>query len=434
MRLVNFVIFLTFFIGAGLANLLSESDELAFVSSINEIRSSVQPSANLKNLSLDTSLTNLSDTWTSQCSLSSSKKLKWLYSYLYFSSSSRFSAQEVVDIWNTESVAIDQFQAWELNDAKNWTNMVWENSTKIGCSMAQCGDIYFWGCLLSPKGGFPGLLPYQTTCVPSNAVDCEKMGLCGTYNDGCVDIVCGPTCGNGTDSGSSMRWTNRRHSHSSTSTSTSSSSQATSIDWRTGGYVTAIKNQGNCGGCWAHTATETAESYWAIKHKQLFTLSVQQTLDCSGAGSCNGGYPDRALAWPAMASMVTSTVLPYQGIDIACPKLAAGVVTGASSGSLYRISAGSAAMSAALASGPISISFTVETPFFSYSSGIYSTSCSTQINHAMVIVGEGVQGGTSYWIVRNSWGTGWGMAGYSFILKGSNLCNIETYPLSFISG
>jgi len=387
---------------------------------------------------------NLSDTWTSQCSLSSSKKLKWIYSSLYFSSSSRLSVQEVVDIWNTESRVIDQFQAWELEDAKNWTNMVWENSTKIGCSMSQCGDLYFYGCLLSPKGGFPGLLPYRSTCEPTKSIDCELMGFCGTYDDGCKTVMCGPTCGGSnetSDYGNSVRWTNRRHTfHSSTSTSTSTSGSAqtasSSIDWRTGGYVTAIKNQGSCGSCWAHTATETAESYWAIKHNQLYTLSVQQTLDCSGAGTCNGGYPDRALAWPATASMVTQSVLPYKGVDIKCPSLATGVVRGASSGSLSRITAGSSAMSTALAKGPISVSFTVENAFYSYSSGIYSTRCaSTTVNHAVVIVGQGVDAasGNGYWIVRNSWGTGWGTAGYVKILKGSNLCNIEGYPLAFIS-
>jgi len=173
-------------------NVLTDDELHNLVDSVNVIRS-LEP-ATLPTLTIDANLSALAVDWTNKCSFTADRKLKWLYSNVWIKTDKNATAFDVADAWGTESVNIVQFKPFELSKAMNWSSITWLTSTKIGCAASACGDSVMWGCLLSPKGGFPGLMPFIPTCVADKKIDCAKLGNCGQYNDGCKTVVCGPAC------------------------------------------------------------------------------------------------------------------------------------------------------------------------------------------------------------------------------------------------
>jgi len=201
-----------------------------------------------------------------------------------------------------------------------------------------------------------------------------------------------------------------------------------SLDWRNSGVVTAVYNQGNCGSCWAFSATETIESSCALATRQLRNLAMQQILDCDhGDGGCGGGLPMRAYQYVQQQGGIDSyNSYPYMGYQGGCrynPGAAVCRVTGytwASSGN----EPGMVEFTAT--HGPISVCVDAE-QWMSYGGGIvYASMCGRNIDHAVVAVGYNIPGG--YWIVRNSWGTGWGIGGYIMLQYNANTCGVAQYP------
>jgi C1A family cysteine protease len=199
------------------------------------------------------------------------------------------------------------------------------------------------------------------------------------------------------------------------------------IDWRSQGAVNPVKNQGQCGSCWAFSATGTMEGFTKVKGGSLPNLSEQQLVDCAGSAGnhgCSGGWPSSAIKWVASnGGSCAQQAYPYTGRDGTCKKGCAPVakVSGARSG------AGEASLASNLGSMPISIALDASGGFQSYKSGVFSGPCGTQLNHAVLAVGFNAQ----YWIVKNSWGSGWGSGGYIFMSRGKNLCglgNVLAWP------
>ncbi len=194
------------------------------------------------------------------------------------------------------------------------------------------------------------------------------------------------------------------------------------LDWRNYNgkdYVTPIRDQGNCASCWAFATTATLESYFLIQNNVPGVnenFAEQMLISCSGAGNCEtGGYPDRA------SNYIRDTGLPpemdyyYTATDGSCANAAVGWQQAA-----YRIGSwsyvctspsASAIKNALVTYGPLETMFRVYSDFYSYSSGIYSyTSGTYQGNHCVLIVGY--DDTTQCFIVKNSWGAGWGESGY----------------------
>jgi len=188
------------------------------------------------------------------------------------------------------------------------------------------------------------------------------------------------------------------------------------IDWR-GKAVTPVKNQGQCGSCWAFSATGAMEGYSATKKGSLPSLSEQQMVDCAGSSGnqgCNGGWPNRAIQWAKQGS-ASESAYPYTGRQGTCKKPAATFTPpGARTGS------GEASLATQLNSFPVSVCVDASGGFQSYKGGVFNGPCGTQLNHAILAVGYT----SSYWIVKNSWGTGWGSGGYIFMARGKNLCGV----------
>lgn len=210
------------------------------------------------------------------------------------------------------------------------------------------------------------------------------------------------------------------------------------FDWRTNGAITPIKNQAQCGSCWAFSATESIESFWYIVHKQLYELSPQEITSCSEAKGCAGGWPSAAMTWVAAhQGMMLDKDYPYTAKDASssepCRYHPGQNKTWATdTGFVYAGKGDEAAMVAAVATkGPLSVCLDAS-QWSHYRGGILST-CTTKMDHAVQIVAYDQTNNPPFWVVRNSWGTGWGEQGYIRMQMGLNapqgLCLINEWPV-----
>jgi len=200
-------------------------------------------------------------------------------------------------------------------------------------------------------------------------------------------------------------------------------------DWRDHGAVTAVKNQGQCGSCWAFSATEGVESANFMKGNKLTALSPQQITSCdkSDAG-CNGGDLPPAFNYVEQNGLETEAVYPYtsgtSGASGTCKYEKAQVVQTISSYSYATQSKNETQMYIASSTyGPLSVCVDAET-WSAYRSGIISSNCGVLLDHCVQIVGWDTTYSTPYWIVKNSWGSTWGESGYLRVEMYKDLCGI----------
>jgi len=202
---------------------------------------------------------------------------------------------------------------------------------------------------------------------------------------------------------------------------------AADVDWRDKGAVTPVKNQGQCGSCWAFSAVGIVEGWGFITGTKgtLNNLAEQQLVDCAGSygnQGCNGGWHDKAVDYLADGGSCLQTDYPYTGRDGSCKKTCKPVVKPNKSVK----GTTEAALAAAIAVGPVGVAVDASGGFQSYHSGVFSGPCGTQLNHAILAVGA-ASSPSKYWIVKNSWGTTWGNKGYIFMAQGKNLCGINMH-------
>jgi len=205
---------------------------------------------------------------------------------------------------------------------------------------------------------------------------------------------------------------------------------STSVDWRkVAGVVNAVKNQQQCGSCWAFSTIGSTESRWAIKTKTLLSLSEQQLVDCDRDQDqgCNGGLMDNAFTYLETHGAELESDYPYTAADGTCQfdaSKAKVTVKG-----FVDVPASDAGLAAAIAQGPVSVGVAANNFWQFYSGGVASLSdCpDAQLDHGVVAVGYTADA----WIVRNSWGPSWGESGYIRLSRTGNVCGIQntaSYP------
>ena len=209
-------------------------------------------------------------------------------------------------------------------------------------------------------------------------------------------------------------------------------SNVTNVDWRVEGLVTGIKDQKQCGSCWAFSAVGSMEGAHAKKTGNLVSLSEQNLVDCSqnyGCEGCSGGWMNAAMEYVHYNGGIdTEDEYPYEAQDGNC--MYKKNESGATVKSVVNITAGDtdALLNAVSTIGPISVAIDAEYDFQLYKSGIYkSTECSKEsLDHGVLIVGFGENSkGEKYYIIKNSWGTSWGVDGYIYWNRDiPNMCGI----------
>jgi len=210
-----------------------------------------------------------------------------------------------------------------------------------------------------------------------------------------------------------------------------------SVDWTTKGAVTPVKDQGQCGSCWAFSTTGSTESAWFLKNGTLVSLSEQQLVDCSaseGNQGCNGGLMDYGFQYIIdNKGVTTEKAYPYTASDGTCHSV--GLPVAAKISGFKDVPANSeTALMTAVSQQPVSVAVEADQDSFQlYGGGVMTKACGTNLDHGVLAVGYGTLGGQDFWLVKNSWGADWGVKGYIMLGRGTKFggpgqCGIQMDP------
>lgn len=222
------------------------------------------------------------------------------------------------------------------------------------------------------------------------------------------------------------------------------------VDWSKKGAVTPIKNQGQCGSCWAFSTTGSLEGAYFLKTGELKSFSEQQLVDCDKKQDqgCNGGLMDNAFDFiKTNKGLCTEEAYPYKGVDGTCKKKCKDD-SKATVKTHTDVAANAKALMSAIAKQPVSIAIEADQSSFQfYKSGVFTAACGTTLDHGVLAVGYGTMGkknatevdtkkkAKNYWKVKNSWGASWGMNGFILLERGKKqkggqcgILNSASYP------
>lgn len=205
-------------------------------------------------------------------------------------------------------------------------------------------------------------------------------------------------------------------------------------EWK--GLVHDIRNQQQCGSCWAFSASEVLSDRFAIAAKSSSpVLSPEDMVSCDKSDhGCSGGMLPNAWAYLKDTGIVTDACFPYGAGGGDAPACATTCANGAEftkykASKVYSLSGNDNIQKDLSTNGPVQVAFMVYSSFMSYKSGVYTKhiwEILPEGGHAVKLMGWGTEDGTDYWLVANSWSTSWGLDGFFKIKRGVNECKIET--------
>jgi len=218
---------------------------------------------------------------------------------------------------------------------------------------------------------------------------------------------------------------------------------ASSVNWVTDGAVTPVKDQGQCGSCWAFSTTGSLEGAHYVATGELLSFSEQQLVDCAGLKygnyACNGGLQESAYAYyeDGMKAELESVYPYFSGTTQkkgTCAYDSSSTTAVTVSDYLAVTPNTPSQMKSALTTQPLAVSIEADKMVFqTYKTGVLnSTKCGTSLDHAVLAVGYGTEAGQDYWLVKNSWNTTWGDQGYIklAIVDGAGICGVQMEPLA----
>jgi len=184
------------------------------------------------------------------------------------------------------------------------------------------------------------------------------------------------------------------------------------IDWSTKGAVTPIKNQGQCGSCWAFSTTGSVEGAYFLSKGSLQSFSEQQLVDCStsyGNQGCNGGLMNLSFFYIKDNGITLESKYPYKGVGSTC-KYNVADKAWTISDCTEVTEDNEQSLLGAIAKNPVSVAIQANHLSFQlYKKGVYTGNCGTNLDHGVLAVGYGTLSGRKYFRVKNSWGRTWGI-------------------------
>ena len=217
------------------------------------------------------------------------------------------------------------------------------------------------------------------------------------------------------------------------------------VDWNQRGYVSAVKDQGSCGSCWAFSAVAPLESAYAIKkdlkNNDIPLFSEQQIVDCShefGSLACDGGFMEGAMEHWLKHTPVLQSEYPYTGVEGTCKedsiiKTTKSPVKNIDEYYMLEEDKNGEEIMHAIQDGPISVAVDASGLSFQfYSKGVVTNCKNTGLNHGVTAVGYGSESGKEFFLIKNSWGSRWGDKGFIKLGVSGNNCGVNEEPLVLV--